>query len=747
MAAEYDERARALSALHAIPPDVPRDEWVRVGMAAQAAGLALDDFDEWSSGADTYKAADCHATWRSFEPGGGIGPGTLFHIAREHGYRRPVNDSKTPEGGPPRRGPDNTRQRPTNGPRGVAAAEVWARWEQASGAHRYIVAKQGKPDGLRVVPEGDPLRIAGRSVAGWLAVPVRPLDGGEPVSLQFIPPPGAGKKLNLPGAPMAGVFIVGELVPGGTAHLCEGIGQAWACWRATGHAAVVTFGWSRVRAVAAELRQRDPSARMVLVPDAGKEAEAESIAREVGAQFVTMPDGSSSNFDANDLALRDGIDALEELLASAKAPTQHHEASASWRLVSLVDLAATPPQRWLWDGYIPAGHVTLFGAHGGTGKSTIALMLAVSVALGRPLFGVHTEPAPVVFYSAEDPAQTVRLRLARLLPEMRVNDAELRGRMTILDATEHTAELVAPLRLDGDFAARRNALALTPTGVELADVLAGMASPLLIVDNASDTFGGDENARPDVRAFVRLLAQMVRKQDGAVLLLAHIDKNAARGFAAGQSYSGSTAWHNSARSRLAMKRDGDGALLIEHEKCNLGPLREPLRLLWPRDGVPDLDAQATGIVGRIAEENHSRALLRLVHEFTARGEWVPTATSGPSTVTQLMCQAPTYPRRLKSGEVFELLRDAERRGWLERVTYANANRKTRVRWEVTPPGCEATGLPTAPVAPVAPVPETGTTCATANRPAPVAAVPAPGGVGGMERASGASLPAHRSGRP
>ena len=36
---------RARDALHAIPPDLPRDEWVRAGMAAHAAGLPFDEFD------------------------------------------------------------------------------------------------------------------------------------------------------------------------------------------------------------------------------------------------------------------------------------------------------------------------------------------------------------------------------------------------------------------------------------------------------------------------------------------------------------------------------------------------------------------------------------------------------------------------------------------------------------------------------------------------------------------------------
>jgi putative DNA primase/helicase len=295
---------RAREALQAIPPDLPRDEWVRAGMAAQAAGLGFDDFNEWSAGAGNYDERAALDTWRSIKPGKGIGEGTLYRMAAEHGGygKRRERPSKAPA----------RPVEPAKAPRpGMSAAEVWARCRPATEAHGYIVKKDGRPEGLRVVPEGDPLRIKGESVAGCLVVPVLPLAGGEPVSLVFVPSPEVADrwkakdkpgKLNLKGAPMDGVFIVGELVPGGIAYVCEGIATAWACWKATGFAAVVAFGWSNVRRVAAELRERDPAARLVLVPDKGMEEDAARIARAVGAAVAAMPLGEPSNFDANDYA-------------------------------------------------------------------------------------------------------------------------------------------------------------------------------------------------------------------------------------------------------------------------------------------------------------------------------------------------------------------------------------------------------------------------------------------------------------
>lgn len=86
MSAAMQDLARARDALHAIPPDLPRDEWVRVAMAAHAASLSFDDFDQWSAGADNYRVDSARALWRSIRPGP-VGAGTLYAMARASGWR------------------------------------------------------------------------------------------------------------------------------------------------------------------------------------------------------------------------------------------------------------------------------------------------------------------------------------------------------------------------------------------------------------------------------------------------------------------------------------------------------------------------------------------------------------------------------------------------------------------------------------------------------------------------------------
>ena len=386
---------RARDALHSIPPDLARDDWVKAGMAAQAAGLDFDAFNDWSAGAGNYDAAAARDTWRSFKPGKGVGAGTLFKLAAENGWRMG-------EGKPQRQAAPAPRQAappPRKSAPGMSPREVWNRCEAATAQHPYATAKGAGElamQGLRVLPAGDALRIAGQAMAGFLMVPAYAPDG-EMQSAQFIPPPGAGKKVNLPGASMAGAsFTVGP--NDGLAYLCEGVGAAWSCWQATGQRAVCCFGWGNVRRVAESMRQQDPSARLVLVPDTGKEQDAAKIALDVGAAVVNMPPGWPQNSDVNDLMTRDGGDVLAALLESATEPPKPEP---RYKLLGADDLRNLPALAWRVRGVLPA--VGLAGLYGpsASGKSFLALDMAAAIAEGRRWFDCRVEAAPVVYAALE----------------------------------------------------------------------------------------------------------------------------------------------------------------------------------------------------------------------------------------------------------------------------------------------------------------------------------------------------------
>ena len=518
---------RARDALHSIPPDLPRDEWVRAGMAAQAAGLDFDAFNDWSAGAGNYNAAAARDTWKSFKPGKGVGAGTLFKLAAENGWR--ISADK-----PQRKAPAKQAEPPRKFSPGMSPADVWSRCEAATNSHPYITQKRaaGVPlDGLGVLPAGDALRIGGEPMAGALVVPVIRTDGTVS-SLQFIAPPdvaarlkakGKPGKLNLPGCPVQGSFTVGELVPGGVVHICEGIGQAWACWQATGAAAVVCFGWGRVRAVAAELRQRDASARLVLVPDVGKESDAAKIAQEVGAAVVNMPPGWLQNSDVNDLMQRDGGDVLAALLDGAKEPPKPEP---RYKLLGADDLRNLPALAWRVRGVLPA--VGLAGLYGpsASGKSFLALDMAAAIAEGHPWFGCRVEAAPVV-YAALEGEGGFKLRVAAW--EAHTGRPLPAGLSMVLQSFKLTE----------------------PHDVkDLASVVpAGAVVFLDTLNRAAPT--ADENSSKDMGEILSAAKQLQSRINGLVVLVHHTGKDATKGLR------GHSSLFAALDAAVEVSRDGD----------------------------------------------------------------------------------------------------------------------------------------------------------------------------------------------
>jgi hypothetical protein len=407
----------------------------------------------------------------------------------------------------------------------MTPAEVWSRCEPASAAHSYIVAKAaaGVPlDVLRVVPAGDGLRIAGQNMAGALVVPAFGPEGLQ--SLQLIPPPGAGKKLNLPGAPMAGAsFTVGDVVPGGVVHVCEGIGQAWACWQATGNAAVVCFGWGNVGKVAADLRQRDASARLVLVPDTGKEESAAEIAQALQCAVAYMPQGEVQNFDAHDLAQRDGFDVLACLLEAAKEPPTP---APRYKLLSAADLRDLPPLAWRVRGVLPAvGLAALYGPSA-SGKSFLAFDMAAAIAEGQRWFDCRVEAAPVVYAALEGEAgfklraQAWETSRGRALPDglhLMLQPFKLTDGQDVLDLA--------------------------------AVVPAGAVVVLDTLNRSAPT--ADENSSRDMGEILEAAKTLQILTRGLVLLVHHTGKNAAAGLR------GHSSLFAAMDAAIEVSRDGD----------------------------------------------------------------------------------------------------------------------------------------------------------------------------------------------
>lgn len=338
--------------------------------------------------------------------------------------------------------------------------------------------------------------------------------------------------------------------------------------------------------------------------------------------------------------------------------------------------ATIEPVRFAVKPLMPRRHVTLFGGHGGVGKSGLMLAIGAHVAAGVPFAEMEVERLHVVFVSLEDEPSIVRLRLRRIIEAYNLPAGQVLERMTLLDGTQAFAALMT----EGD--RQTPAPQLTKAYRELAKQAEGAG--LIIIDNASDAFDANENSRRDVRAFVRSLAVIARANNAAVVLLAHIDKAAARGGSQGNSYSGSTAWHNSARSRLALV-DHDGRTQLIHEKHNLGPLADTLELAFVNGVLMPCDA--CNEVTELRPAFDAQEVYNVMSVAIHAGIDVPTATRGPSTTWHALEPLPELGKdyRTSSGKkrfaaaVMKLFRD----GRIAKESYTSAGRNQRERWKLT----------------------------------------------------------------
>ncbi|MEZ5607470.1 MAG: AAA family ATPase [Burkholderiaceae bacterium] len=248
----------------------------------------------------------------------------------------------------------------------------------------------------------------------------------------------------------------------------------------------------------------------VLVPDVGKEPQAESIARELGCSVAAMPEGEPQNFDCNDLAQRDGADVLAALLESATAPEPEPPPLA----VSFADELPTgyePPDE-LVEGVLTVGAAGILYGDSNSGKTFAAVDLACALARGVPWMGRRTEPGLVLYLAAESPA-SVRARLQAYQQHhgVRVPDFAIVGSPVDLFASE--ADTDAVIQTIKAIERQRG----KPARLVIGDTLARLSA------------GANENSGEDMGRVVQRVDR-IRAETGAhFLVIHHSGKNQANG--------------------------------------------------------------------------------------------------------------------------------------------------------------------------------------------------------------------------
>jgi hypothetical protein len=183
-----------------------------------------------------------------------------------------------------------------------------------------------------------------------------------------------------------------------------------------------------------------------------------------------------------------------------------------------------PPRRWLVDGSLPLGVPALLAAHGGLGKSMLALDLALRVVADPPpagsidlntgIFGgAVVAHGTAVVLTTEDDADEITRRLAGIDP----------ARSWMRNASRL---IVKPLLSDGGplvlVTEQQRAPVATPEFYTLRDELREIPDlRLVVLDPIASFFHADINADPRAGAFVGTLLGQLATETGATVLGLH----------------------------------------------------------------------------------------------------------------------------------------------------------------------------------------------------------------------------------
>ena len=206
--------------------------------------------------------------------------------------------------------------------------------------------------------------------------------------------------------------------------------------------------------------------------------------------------------------------------ATGTAPNGAHNATLQPGIWLWRDPTSLPPRQWLLGSALLRGQATLLGSPGGTGKTALAVAMALAVITGRrDICGLHSFlRGRVWFITLEDDLDELARRIAAAMLEHKIAPADV-GRdlwvnhpdLTLLtQSRDHVARLTDDVDLLIDY-------------IRQSDFL------LVVIDPLVKAHKLEENSNDHMDALITAANQIARETRAAVLLPHHFRKDSALG--------------------------------------------------------------------------------------------------------------------------------------------------------------------------------------------------------------------------
>lgn len=333
---EFDNWECIGLALVSIDPNLPRDDWVRVGMAlkSELGESGFQYFDDWSKNGQSYDPRATRDAWKSFKEGGPVKIATLYHLAQMAGWKpdRPAPSPPPPDPKKIEREKRAELKRLRDQASAAGNARALLKIAKPCQAHSYLKAKGVSPvKGLKVIDAADAIRSGCKfgpeitAESGRLLLVPIVNEAGEVQSVEAITED--GKKGYLLGAKKRdGYFVSGDKAGDTVVYLVEGLATGLSVYQATGARGLVAFDAGNLKPVAEITRRRFPGGRIVIAGDLDESETGQKKARAAAAAvngLAIFPDFTTVEGrtwgDWNDLHQAAGLEVVTAQITAAMA--------------------------------------------------------------------------------------------------------------------------------------------------------------------------------------------------------------------------------------------------------------------------------------------------------------------------------------------------------------------------------------------------------------------------------------------